>query len=93
MKLCQHLCDVKEAIIGKIESIIWSSLHFQLANKKFGEHFDIIGLMTMNPKNRMKELHQVKKSDENKTNPLLKPRNKIEELAMSPIARSMFIGG
>ena len=25
--------------------------------------------------------------------PLLKPRNKIEELAMSPVARSIFIGG
>lgn len=91
--MCQHLCDVKEAVIGKIESTIWSSLHFQLANKKLGEHFNIIGLMTMNPENRMKELHQVKKLDENKTNPLLKPRNKIEELAMSPVARSMFIGG
>ncbi len=42
----------------------------------------------------MKELHQIRRnSDENKTNPLLKPRNKIEELAMSPVARSMFVGG
>lgn len=28
-----------------------------------------------------------------RTKPLLRPRNKIEELAMSPVARSILIGG
>ncbi len=32
--MCQHLCDVKVSIIGKIESPFWSSLHFQLARQE-----------------------------------------------------------
>ena len=41
----------------------------------------------------MKELHSIENSSIDRTEPLLEPRNKIEELAMSPVARSIFIGG
>lgn len=53
----------------------------------------MVDSITKLPENRMKEGHQFDKSQVNEINPLLYPRNKIEELAMSPVARSMFIGG
>jgi hypothetical protein len=41
----------------------------------------------------MKELHHFEKDSRGeKRNPLLQSRNKIEELAMSPLAISMLIG-
>lgn len=91
--ICKHLCEVRETTIGKIESTVWSSLHFQFANQRFGEHLNVVESITKLPENRMKEEHQFDKSQVNEINPLLYPRNKIEELAMSPVARSMFIGG
>jgi predicted phosphodiesterase len=46
--------------------------------------------ITERPEQRMKELHQF---PHNIMKPLPNPRNEIEELAMSPVTRSMFIGG
>jgi predicted phosphodiesterase len=49
--------------------------------------------LTTRPERRMKELHSSGKPTENRMKPLLNPRNKIEELAMSELARRMLIGG
>ncbi|HEY6534560.1 MAG TPA: metallophosphoesterase [Candidatus Nitrosocosmicus sp.] len=92
--ICQHLCDVRQTTIDKIENDFWSALHFQFVGKKLEEHFTIAESIKKPPESRMKELHRFEKeSREEKRKPLLQPRNKIEGLAMSPLARSMLIGG
>jgi UDP-2,3-diacylglucosamine pyrophosphatase LpxH len=91
--ICQYLCDVRQTTLGKIESTVWSALHLQFTGKKFGEHYAAVEPITKPPEDRMKELHPSGKSAEDRMKPLLNPRNKIEELALSPVARSMLIGG
>jgi hypothetical protein len=103
-KICQHLCDVRETDVGRLESAIWSALHF-FAVKRDGEYFPVTEYVpehvvksindkhkiTGPPEKRMKELHPP--LQDRIKQPLLKPRDEIEELAMSPVARSMLIGG
>jgi UDP-2,3-diacylglucosamine pyrophosphatase LpxH len=104
-KICQHLCDVRESNIGRLESAIWSALHlFRFSVKRDGEYLPVAEYVPENvvnsikdehritepPEHRMKELHQ---PPQDRMKPLLKPRDEIEELAMSPVARSMFVGG
>lgn len=88
-KICQRLCDVRQTTMGKIESTIWSALHLKFA----GKMFTVIESITRRPERRMKELHPSGKPSEDRMQPLLNPRNKIEELAMSQLARRMLIGG
>jgi UDP-2,3-diacylglucosamine pyrophosphatase LpxH len=85
-KICQRLCDVRDTTIGKIESTIWSALHLRFTAKMF----TVVGSITRPPEDRMKGPHP---SPEDRMKPLVKPRNKIEELAMSQLARGMLIGG
>jgi UDP-2,3-diacylglucosamine pyrophosphatase LpxH len=93
-KICQHLCDVRQTTIDRIESDFWSALHFQFVGKKLEEHFTIAESIKKPPESRIKELNSSEiESIEEKRKPLLQPRNKIEELAMSSLARSMLIGG
>jgi UDP-2,3-diacylglucosamine pyrophosphatase LpxH len=89
-KICKDLCDVRSTTIGKIESGLWSVLHPHFLGKTFEDRHTVVKSMAKSPKARMKELHPPGRSLEYT---LLKPRNKIEELAMSPVARSMLIGG
>jgi UDP-2,3-diacylglucosamine pyrophosphatase LpxH len=104
-KICQHLCDVRETNVGRLESAIWSALHlFRFPIRKDGEHVPATEYVpeqvvksikdehriTEPPEQRMKELHP---PSQDRMKPLLKPRDEIEELAMSPVSRSMLIGG
>lgn len=66
-------------------------IHPRFAGKISEEHHDVVKSVVRPPEHRMKELHR--KPPRDKTKPLLEPRNKIEELAMSPVARSILIGG
>src|SRR5215469_6971201 len=91
--ICQHLCDVRDTTIGKLESGIWDALHPRFAGKISENHHDVVKSILKRPEDRMKELHSFGKISKDTVMPLLKPRNKIEELAMSPVARSIFIGG
>ena len=85
---------MRSTTIGKIESYLWSVLHPQFLGKTSEDHHTVIKSMIKPPEHRMKKLHRVRKFPEDPVrDPLLKPRNKIEELAMSPLARSMLIGG
>lgn len=89
--ICQHLCDLRDTTISKIESSIWSALHPQFVGKSFEDHHTIVKSIVRPPEYRMKELHLAEQSKDRMK--LVRPRNKIEELAMSPVARSMFVGG
>jgi UDP-2,3-diacylglucosamine pyrophosphatase LpxH len=91
--ICQHLCDVRDTTIGELESGFWAALHPRFAGKISEDHHNVVKSIVRRPEDRMKELHSVMKSPEERTKPILMPRNKIEELAMSPVARSILIGG
>jgi predicted phosphodiesterase len=91
--MCKHLCDVRETTIGQLESGIWAVLHPRFAGKTFEDHHTVVKSIVRRPEDRMKELHSFGKISKDTFKPLLKPRNRIEELAMSPVARSIFIGG
>ena len=92
-KICQHLCDVRETTIGRIESTLWSALHLQFASKKVEEHITIAQSLRKPPEQRWNIHTDTTIPPKEAVPPLLQPRNKIEELAMSPLARSIFIGG
>jgi UDP-2,3-diacylglucosamine pyrophosphatase LpxH len=88
--ICQQLCDVRETTFGKVESTLWSALHLQFTRKKVEA---IEQSLTKPPEHRWKVHTDTIPPKEALPLPLLEPRNKIEELAMSSLARSIFIGG
>jgi UDP-2,3-diacylglucosamine pyrophosphatase LpxH len=90
--LCQHLCEIRDTTIGKIESYFWSLVHFQVKNRNIGKHFTIPQSIINPPEHRFKELHSPSNSVQEIVRPFM-PRNKIEALSMSPLARSIFVGG
>lgn len=91
--ICQRLCDVRDTTVGEIESAIWEIIHPRFAGKISEAHQDVVKSIVRRPEDRMKELHSGGNCSKDKIEPLRKPRNKIEELAMSPVVRSMLIGG
>lgn len=91
--ICQHLCDVRESTIGRLEGTLWSALHLQFASKKVEEHLTIAQSLKKPPEERSNVHTKITLPPKETVPPLPQPRNKIEELAMSSLARSIFIGG